>query len=79
MRSKAADGRVRLALSVALDELLDCGDVEGFNNLVDSRLYGDGVHGCLTDLVYRPVRMEGDRVVVEVNAATDELELEDEA
>jgi len=72
-----ADGHVRLALSVSLDDLLNCGDIDAFNELVDSRLYGDGVHGCLTDLVYRPLRVENDRVVIEINAATEELELED--
>ena len=50
---------------------------EAINELVDARLYGDGVHGCLTDLVYRPLRVENDRVVVGINAATEELELED--
>lgn len=74
-----ADGHVRLALSVSLDELLNCGDIDAFNELVDSRLYGGGVHGCLTDLGYRPLRVENDRVVIEVNAATEELELEDAA
>ena len=72
-----ADGRVWLAISVSLDELHGCGDIDAFNELVDARLYGDGVHGCLTDLVYRPLRVEDDRVVVEINAATEELELED--
>jgi hypothetical protein len=71
-----AEGHVRLAIIVSLDELLNCGDIDAFNELVDSRLYGDGVHGCLTDLVYRPLRVENDRVVIEVNAATEELELE---
>ena len=72
-----ADGHVRLAIPVSLDELHGCGDIDAFNELVDARLYGDGVHGCLTDLVYRPLRVEDDRVVVEINAATEELELED--
>ena len=72
-----ADGHVRLALAVPLVELHGCGDIDAFNELVDSRLYGDGVHGCLTDLVYRPLRVENDRVVVGINAATEELELED--
>ena len=72
-----AEGHVRLAISVSLDELHGCGDIDAFNDLVDARLYGDGVHGCLTDLVYRPLRVEDDRVVIEVNAATEELELED--
>jgi hypothetical protein len=71
-----AEGHVRLAIIVSLDELLNCGDIDAFNELVDSRLSGDGVHGCLTDLVYRPLRVENDRVVIEVNAATEELELE---
>ena len=74
-----AEGYVRLALSVSLDELLNCGNVDAFNELVDSRLYGDGVHGCLTDLVYRPLRVDNERVVIEVNAATEELELADVA
>ena len=73
-----ADGHVRLALSVSLDELFNCGDIDAFNELVDARLYGDGVHGCLTDLVYRPLRVENGRVVIEVAAATEELELEDD-
>jgi len=72
-----ADGHVRLAIPVSLDELHGCGDIDAFNDLVDARLYGDGVHGCLTDLVYRPLRVEDGRVVIEVNAATEELELED--
>ena len=72
-----ADGHVRLAISVSLDELHGCGDIDAFNELVDARLYGDGVHGCLTDLVYRPLRVEDDRVVIEVNAATEDLQLED--
>ena len=71
-----ADGHVRLAIAVSLDELHGCGDIDAFNELVDARLYGDGVHGCLTDLVYRPLRVENDRVVVEINAATEELDLE---
>ena len=71
-----ADGHVRLAIPVSLDELHGCGDIDAFNELVDARLYGDGVHGCLTDLVYRPLRVENDRVVIEVTAATEELELE---
>ena len=71
-----ADGRVRLAIAVSLQELHGCGDVDAFNELVDSRLNGAGVHGCLTDLVYRPLRVDADRVVVEVDADTEELELE---
>ena len=71
-----ADGHVRLALAVSLDELHGCGDIDAVNELVDSRLYGDGVHGCLTDLVYRPLRVENDRVLIEVNAATEELDLD---
>jgi len=71
-----ADGRVRLAIAVSLDELHNCGDVDAFNELVDSRLYGDGVRGCLTDIGYRPLRVEEDRVVIEVDAATEELEIE---
>jgi hypothetical protein len=65
-----------LAIAVSLDELHNCGDVDAFNELVDSRLYGDGLRGCLTDLVYRPLRVEEDRVVIEVDAATEELEIE---
>ena len=71
-----ADGRVRFAIAVSLQQLHDCGDVDAFNELVDSRLYGDGVRGCLTDLVYRPLRVEEDSVVIEVDAATEELEIE---
>lgn len=72
-----SDGRVRLAIAVSLDDLHDCGDIDGFNDLVDSRLYGNGVRGCLTDLVYRPLRVENDRVLIEVSAATEELELKE--
>lgn len=72
-----AEGHVRLAIPVSLAELHGCGDIDAFNELVDARLYGDGVHGCLTDLVYRPLRVEDDRVVIEINAATEDLELED--
>jgi hypothetical protein len=73
-----AEGHVRLAISVSLDELHGCADIDAFNELVDARLYGDGVHGCLTDLVYQPLRVEDGRVVIEVAAATEELELEDD-
>ena len=73
-----SDDRVQLAIAVSLQELRDCGGVDGLNELVDSRLYGDGVHGSLTDLVYRPLRVKDERVVIEVDADTDELDLEDE-
>ena len=72
-----ADGRVRLAIPVSLDELYECRGIDGFNDLVDARLYGEGVHGCLTDLMYRPLRvLEDERVLIDVIARTEELELE---
>jgi len=71
-----AGGHVRLAISVSLDELHGYGDIDAFNEQVDAKLYGDGVHGCLTELVYRALRVENDRVVIEINAATEELGLE---
>jgi hypothetical protein len=72
-----ADGRVRLAIPLSLDELYDCRGIDGFNDLVGTRLYGDGVHGCLTDMMYRPLRvMEDERVLIDIIARTEELELE---
>jgi len=71
----AANGRVRLAIAVSLDEL-HSGDADAFNELVDARLYGAGVRGCLTDLVCRPLRVENDRVVIDIDAATEGLVLE---
>jgi hypothetical protein len=74
----AVDGRVRLAIPVSLEELHDCRGSDGLNDLVDAKLYGAGVRGCLTDMSYRPLRIESDeRVLVEVEAATEELQLED--
>ena len=72
-----ADGRVRLAILVSLDELYDCRGIDGFNDLADARINGAGVHGCLTDMSYRPLRVAPDeRVLIEVDAATEDLELD---
>jgi len=71
------DGRVQLAIALSLKELRDCDQIDGLNELVDSRVYGTGVHGYLTDLVCRPSRVKDERVVIEMSAATNELGLDD--
>jgi hypothetical protein len=72
-----ADGRLRLAVPVSLAELYGCQGIDALNDLVDARLCGEGVHGCLSDVSYRLLRVEPDeRVLIEVEAATDELQFE---
>jgi len=69
------DGSIRLAIPLSLDELYACRGIDGFNDLVDSMLYGEGVHGCLTGVMYRPMRvLDDERVLVEVIASIDDLE-----
>jgi hypothetical protein len=76
-RHIGADGRVRLAIPVSLDELYNCRGIDAFNDLVDARLYGEGVHGCLTDLMYRPLRvLETEQVLIDIIARTEELVLD---
>jgi hypothetical protein len=77
-RHVRANGRVRLHIKVRLHDLIACAGIDAFNDLVDERLYGKGVSGCLVDLRYRPVGVRGDGVIVEVDAETSELELEAE-
>lgn len=72
------DGRVRLCVEVDLYDIINCSDMGAFNELVDERLYGDGVHGVLTDLHYRPVSVDGDNITISVEADTSELELKAE-
>ena len=73
-----ANGRVRLCIKVRLRDLIACDGIDAFNELVDERLYGEGVRGCLVDLCFRPVGVRRDCVIVEVNADTAELEIEGE-
>ena len=70
-----ANGRIRLHIKVRLHDLIACAGIDAFNDLVDERLYGKGVSGCLVDLRYRPVGVRGNSVIVEVDADTSEMEL----
>ncbi len=69
------DNRVHLVVPLSLDELL-AGAVghDSLNELVDERLYGDGVSGCLVDIEYRPLWVENGLIHVEVSASAEELE-----
>ena len=77
-RHVRANGRIRLRIKVRLYDLIACAGIDAFNDLVDERLYGKGVRGCLVDLRYRPVGVRKDCVIIEVDADTSELELEAE-
>ena len=71
------DGRVRLALPVTMDELLGCQDRDGFHDLVDARVCGEGVHGCFADLQFRALGvMPGNQILIEVEASTEDLQLD---
>jgi hypothetical protein len=71
-----ANGRVRFLLGVSLGELVACGDICRLNELMDARIYGDGVTGSLTDISYRPVIVEDELILIEVNASAEEIVLD---
>ena len=61
------EGCIIVRIPVALDEIIDAGGVEGFNDLANERI----TNGYLSDIDYKIVGSRGDNAIVEVCAVVD--------
>jgi hypothetical protein len=65
-------------MPVGLDDLTECGGVDGLNNLMDEFFWDKYGEECLLGgISYKPVAVEGDKIIIEVHAETVEEEDED--
>jgi hypothetical protein len=76
------ENHITVVIAVELGELACCsrdGTYEGLNEIADEQICDDRF--CLLDLSYRPVGVEGDKVLIEVSAdASDALgDMEDDS
>lgn len=60
-------------VKVDFGELIECGGIEGLNEIVDEDAYDKYPGLCLTDMSYRPVGVEGENVLVEVSAILEDF------
>ena len=67
------------SLAVPLADLIGSNDVDGFNDYVESRLMAQRKipqRSVLSDIGYRPLRVVGEDVVIEITATVESTRLE---
>lgn len=74
------DGEIVVIIAVELERIAcssEDGTLEGLNDIADEEILGVG-GGCLMDLAYKPVGVDGDKVLIEVTADPSQVLDEEE-
>ena len=68
-KGRVKKNRISVNLNFDMEDLIDCGNIDAFNEIVDNRVFADS--GYLGDINYKVVGVHNGQIIINVDAEVE--------
>jgi len=68
-KGRVKKNRISVNLNFDMDDLIECGNIDAFNEIVDNRVIAEG--GILGDINYKVVGVHNEQIIINVDAEVE--------